>query len=210
MNMLKIKSTIIFLFLFSTIVLHAQPKQYPIRVSVFNESTAVPFTRFFTMPIHPGGQIGTEFVYHQKTKTYLYQTANLGYVFHNFLYQAVFLNSELGLDYKFRFGLNAKALIGLGYMHSFATQQEYVLRNGIYMSKPDLGNARLIPSLSIGAGYRLSKKKENSPELFVLYQSWLEYPYSPGFIPVMTHINLQIGAKFYFTFNFKKDDEETE
>jgi hypothetical protein len=31
----------------------------------------------------------------------------------------------------------------------------------------------------------------------VLYQSWLEYPYSPGFIPLMSHTSLQVGTKFY-------------
>jgi hypothetical protein len=63
-------------------------------------------------------------------------------------------------------------------------------------------------SLTIGAGYRLHHEINDSPEIFILYQSWVEYPYSPGFIPVMTHISLQIGTKFFINPFKKKNDEQ--
>jgi hypothetical protein len=82
-------------------------------------------------------------------------------------------------------------------MHTFTTAEEFTFLDGAYVKKTDKGNARLYPSLSFDVGYYLLKGKPNSPKLFVRYQSWAEYPYSPGFIPIMTHINLHIGVKFF-------------
>jgi hypothetical protein len=58
--------------------------------------------------------------------------------------------------------------------------------------------------LSVGVGYLLKKNNPTSPEIFLLYKSWIEYPYSPGFIPMMSHINLEIGCKFYLFGNHEK------
>ena len=178
-----------------------QGKAIPVRISVGNEATAIPYTRFLSLPLHPSLQVGTEFEYKQSSHHYLYQTANLGYIFHNYLYQGAYISSEIGYDYKFGFGLNAKALFGLGYLHTFTTQQEYRFENGEFVKGADRGNARFMPSLSIGAGYRFDKNDDNPVEIFLLYQSWIEYPYSPGFIPVMTHICLQAGIKFFILTN---------
>jgi hypothetical protein len=172
-------------------------KSFPVTVAFGNEATSVPYTRFFTTPIHPTLQVGTEFLYKEGPHFRFYQTANVGYIFHNYLYQGFYLNSEISYDYLFSFGLVLKSKFGLGYLHTFATQEEYQLKDGEYVSGPDWGNARMMPSLSIGLGYRLTKDIENPPEIFLLYTSWIEYPYSPGFIPVMTHITLQLGVKFY-------------
>ena len=55
--------------------LWSQTKPIPINVSLFNESTAIPFTRFITTPVHPGIQVGTEFDYNRKSHTRLFQTS---------------------------------------------------------------------------------------------------------------------------------------
>lgn len=169
----------------------------PIKVSIFNEATAIPFTQALAEPIHPGLQIGTEFSYKNTLRKHVYQTANLGFIFHNHLYQGVFIQTDLGYDFRFAFGLTIKALLGIGYLHTFTTRQEFQLIKGSYVSQNDRGNARAMPSLAVGFGYRLKPSKLLSPEIFILYQPWIEYPYSPGFIPLMTHINLQLGAKFF-------------
>ena len=99
--------------------------------------------------------------------------------------------------------LNIKTLLGIGYLHSFSTQKEYQFENGSYQNKRDKGNSRAMLSVGTGLGYRLQKRNLCSPEIFMMYQSWAEYPYSPGFIPVMTHTNLQLGTKFFI--NQKKE-----
>lgn len=175
---------------------HAQTS-LPVRLSIFNENTSMPFSKGLTTPIHPGIEVGTEFQWKETQRFRLYPTATIGYLFHKHLYQAIFINGALGLDVKFGFGLNIKALLGVGYMHTFTTQQEYHFDNGSYKRKSDRGNARVTPSLSLGLGYRLKPSEVQSPEVFALYQTWIEYPYSPGFISLMAHTNVHLGYKFY-------------
>jgi hypothetical protein len=179
----------------------------PIRIGIGNETTSIPYTVFFPAPVHPVVQLGTEFAYQDTTHSYLYQTANVGYIYHKYLYQGIYLGTELGYDYRFHFGLNLKALFGLAFLHAFAVQDEYQFENGEYALQQDWGNARLMPSLTLGLGYRLHPAVKASPEIFLLYQSWVEYPYSPGFIPLMTHTNLMLGMKLYISHPVKKRHE---
>lgn len=186
----------IILLITITINATAQTKFNSISISLFNESTAIPFTQFLTLPIHPGIQIGTEFNYTKRPHSRFFQTANTSYFFHHYLTQGIGLTSEFGYEYRLKNGLSFSSLIGIGYLHTFSTAQEYIFKNGKYVKKADFGNARLYPSFSFDLGYHLKPTNKNSTQLFIRYQSWLEYPYSPGFIPIMAHINLHIGAKF--------------
>ena len=187
-------------------IIYGQDREIPINISLFNESTAIPFTRFVTTPIHPGLQLGTEFNYKVKEHSRLFQTANISYFYHNYLAQGIGLNTELGYEYRLKPGIAFTALLGIGYMHTFATTEEFTFSDGHYEKKADKGNARLYPSLSIDAGYYFKKTEKNSPKIFIRYQSWAEYPYSPDFIPVMTHISLHIGAKFYITKKINRNE----
>lgn len=200
------KNLLLFCLLTISMVLKAQNKSIPISISVFNESTAIPFTRFITTPIHPGIQLGTEFNYKIKKHSRLFQTANISYFYHNYLAQGIGINSELGYEYRLNFGLAFSGLLGIGYMHTFATSDEFTFTNGQYIKKADKGNARLYPSLSLDIGYYLRKSEKNSPKIFIRYQSWAEYPYSPDFIPIMTHINFHIGTKFFINSKTSKND----
>lgn len=168
-----------------------------LKISVFNESTSIPFTHLLNSPIHPGIQVGTEIPWKQGDHFRQYPSITAGYLFHRELYQAVYVNFELGYDLQFGFGLNLKSALGLGYLHTFATRPEYQFADGSYRQGKDRGNARMMPSLSLGWGYRLQPDNPKSPEVFMLYQSWLEYPYSPGFIPLMTHTNLHLGINIH-------------
>lgn len=174
-----------------------KPYILPISISVFNESTALPFTRFFTIPVHPGFQIGTEFTLKQKKSHRLFETVNFGYYYHNHMAQGAYLNTEVGYEYRAKFGLAVGALFGLGYLHTFATQAEYRLIDGEYIRKFDKGNPRLMPSLSLDLGYYIKSKTTPGTKIFLRYQGWAQYPFSPGFIPIMTHINLHLGVKFH-------------
>ena len=173
--------------------------QQPITVAVFSEATTIPFTSVLNSPIHPGVQFGTELNWKKGHRFRTYPSINVGYMFHKNLFQGVYANAELGFDFVTSFGLNLKSKLGVGYLRTYTTQQEYQLKDGQYESKRDTGNSRFMPSVALGIGYNLHKNDPFSPELFTLYQSWLEYPYSPGFIPIMTHTNIQFGGKFYIS-----------
>lgn len=178
-------------------LLAAQPKQIPVTISLFNESTAIPFTKFITTPFHPGIQAGTEFDYSKKECSRLFQTVDVSYFYHNYLAQGIGLSSALGYEYRFSNGLSLEGLLGIGYMHTFATTEEFTFTDGQYVKKTDKGNGRLIPSLSFDIGYYWHPSSDDSPKVFLRYQAWAEYPYSPDFIPVLTHINLHLGIKFF-------------
>jgi hypothetical protein len=200
------KKLLILLILVMPTILFGQKKLIPVNISFFNENTAIPFTKFLTFPIHPGMQVGSEYTYKIKEHSRLFQTVNVCYFYHNYLAQGIGINTELGYEYQFKFGLAFEALLGIGYMHTFAVSEEFVFRNGQYVLKPDYGNPRLYPSLSFDAGYYLKKSDKSSPKIFLRYQSWAEYPYSPDFIPVMTHINLHLGVKFFINLKTKSND----
>lgn len=169
---------------------------WPLTVALSNEATAIPFTVLFPESVHPTVQIGTEFCYKSGAHSYRYQTVNIGYMYHQYLFQGFYLNSEFGYDYFLSKHLSLKTNVGLGYLHTFTTGTEYQLKDGAYSAGSDKGNARMMPTLAVGLGYRIRKQDVQSPEVFLLYKSWVEYPYSPGFIPVMTHINVEMGVKF--------------
>lgn len=204
-EMKQMKNTIILILLMSLFYLQGMGQtNYPIKIAFSNEATAVPYTVFLTTPIHPTLQVGSQYFYSHGNHHDFYQTANIGYIFHNHLYQGYYLNTGVGYDYKFDFGLKLKSNLEVGFLHTFATQEEYQFKDGEYVSGPDWGNARLMPMLSLGFGFVF--KEENTPtsEIFLLYKSWIEYPYSPGFIPLMTHVNLEIGFIKYINWNHEK------
>lgn len=184
--------------------LHAQQKKIPVQISLYNEATAIPFTKLITTPIHPGIQVGAEFTYKETEHFRLFQTVNLSYYFHEQLNHGISINTELGGEYLTSSHFSFGALIGVGYLHTFATTKEYVFGDGQYTIATDKGNARIAPSLSLDVNYQLNKIELTSPKIFVRYQSWIEYPYSPGFIPLMSHINVHIGAKFNLPLNTEK------
>ena len=193
------KSIGIFFYFLPVLIFGQGSKHIPVNLSFFNEATAIPFTQAFSIPIHPGLQIGTEFNLKSKPSARLFQTANLSYFYHHRLNHGISVYSELGYEQRLKFGPAFSALFGLGYLHTIATAEEFSFQDGQYLNKNDRGNARLLASLAFDVGFYLKKDQPNSPKIFLRYQSWLEYPYSPGFIPVMTHTNLHLGTKFFLT-----------
>jgi hypothetical protein len=195
---------VLLLFTFNSV---AQTEKIPINLSIFNESTSIPFTRFFTTPIHPGIQVGTELNYHATDRNRLFQTLNLSYFYHGHLNQGIALHTELGYERRLPNGLSFSGLLGVGYMRTYAVSEEFVFENDQYIQKADTGNSRFFPSLSVDTGYYLKKQEKDSPRIFIRYQAWAEYPYSPDFIPIMSHVNLHVGVKFFIKRNTTETHE---
>lgn len=171
--------------------------QRAFEIAVFNESTSVPFSGVALRPLHPGVQIGTDIPWHESKNHKTYISLNLRYIFHKNLFRALSINLELGYDFKANFGMNLKTSVGVGYMHSFNVNKEYLFKNGRYTENKDRGNSRFVPSFSYGLGYRFKPDTFHSNEIFAKQQYWLEMPYSPGFIPLMSHANTMLGGKFF-------------
>lgn len=187
-------SLLIFLVLFS---IHKGIAQNPFEVAIFNESTSVPFSGLILKPLNPGIQVGTDIPWNESEHHKTYLSVSLRYIFHKNLYKAIAINLEFGYDYKVEFGMNLKTAVGVGYMHTFNVKEKYSYKNEKYSKAKDLGYSRFTPSFSLGLGYRFDPDKFSSDEIFIKQQYWLELPYSPGFIPLMSHANSMVGAKFH-------------
>jgi len=172
----------------------------PVSIALLNESTAIPFTRLITTPVHPGIQVGTEADLNQYAHSRVFIALHIGYFYHKSFAQAIYVKPSLGFEYNHASGFGISGSLGLGYLHTFTTQDEYKLIEGEYTRRADAGNARMMPSLALSLNYRLKPGEVTSPKIFFTYESWVEYPFSPGFIPVMTHLTTQLGVQF-FPFN---------
>ncbi|WP_127136904.1 hypothetical protein [Flagellimonas oceanensis] len=194
---MKLKIIMGCLFLAIPMACFCQKKGFPIRILAGNEATAIPLKELWTSPSHLTVQLGSEFSHNSHKSHYLYQTINVGYILHEQLFQGGYINSEIGYDYRLGFGLNLKGLIGLGYLHTFSTEEEYIFKEGKYESATDSGNSRMMPSLAAGMGFRTNANNPKSPEILILYKAWVELPYSPGFISIMSHTDISLGIKFF-------------
>ncbi len=171
--------------------------ELPLTISVFNESTSMPYTTLWSEPLHPGIQIGTEFRGDPQRRFAFFPTVSVGYMFHRDLFHGLFASVDASFEYRHPSGVNLKAKLGGGYLKTFATRTEYTMVGGELVPKKDEGNSRVMPSLTFGLGYRLRPKEARSPEIFLLHQTWLEYPYAGDFIPLMSHTNLHFGVSLY-------------
>jgi hypothetical protein len=103
--------------------------QHAVTISLFNESTTISFSTLLNTPVHPGVQVGTEFDWKQGKHFRLYPALNFGYMFHKNLFQAFYIDTELGVDYKTSFGH------GPAYLHSgdaigyFASMVHFPIQN---------------------------------------------------------------------------------
>jgi hypothetical protein len=187
------KGLYIILFFFLSPYVMAQS---PVTVAVFNESTSMPLSPPKIGPFHPGVLTGSDITLYESDRNKNYVSINISYTFHKKLYQAITIGLNLGYDYKMAYGGSLKTGIGIGYMHTFPVREIYSFQSTEYGLKKAKGNSRFIPSVSFGIGQRFSPNDFKSSELFVQQQYWLEIPYSPGFIPIMSHANTMLGAKF--------------
>lgn len=181
-----------FLFLF-----HYGTAQNPVTIAVFNESTSMPLSSPRVRTFHPGILLGSDIAWHETQRNKTYFSINLSYIFHKNLFKAIAIGFNIGYDYKMQYGGSLKTGIGVGYMHTFSVREKYILKNREYRLKKDMGHSRFTTSFSLGIGQRFNPNNFESTELFLKQQYWLELPYSPGFIPIMSHSNTLLGAKFY-------------
>ena len=190
---------LLLLFLLATVpwcTLTAQ-ENLPLTLSLFNESTSMPFTDWWSSPVHPGVQVGTSFGTVSDRRLQLSPGIQVGYLFHRKLFQGLYARVNLGLDYRHPSGISLKAQLGAGYLRTYAVRTEYRMDGGQLVPRRDRGNHRVMPSLSWGVGYRLRPRDPQSTEIFLLHETWVEYPYAGDFIPVMAHTNMHLGATFY-------------
>jgi hypothetical protein len=124
----------------------------PLRVSLLNENTGMPFNSTSFERLNPGASIGTEISYMRKQYISLFQSADLSFYDHRKLGTAFMLSSQLGIRPRYkRFQAELKA--GPGYMLHYSYTHLYRYNNSEYSKTSQLQH-KLILSAGISFGYR--------------------------------------------------------
>lgn len=101
-------------------------------LAIFNEKTSL-FSNPnpLSAPLHLGGSISLDFVKETPDTYQFTHTYQLGYYYHQDLHHALFISWKPKFAWAFDSGLNAHALTGVGYIHTFSDQQTWELSNGV-------------------------------------------------------------------------------
>lgn len=175
----------------------AQQTGIPLSLSLSNNGTSLPGTGYagiFSKTIHPGMTIGTYHVYRQRKRAEIFQTLKLGYFYHRHAQHAIQFYSELDYRHRIAGGFSGAALLGVGYLHSFADVQQFSWKDGRYVQKSNLGRPQFMASFSLAAGYDLRSRNLLPLRLFLQYQFWLQTPFVNKYVPLLPNTALHIGA----------------
>lgn len=174
-----------------------------ISISIFDENTSYPTWKMVRKPIHFGISASFDLKTKQK-KIYNYtHIFQLGYYHHKDFHQALFLAWKPKFEWQFKNGLSVHGITGLGYLHSFPTEQTYALVDGEYKKKANFGRPHAIISFGLGLGYSF----KNVPiDVFTRYEWFLIGPYAPkSAFPSSSNTAFSLGLRFY-PFKTKTND----
>lgn len=209
------KKLLFFLFLAIRLSAYSQDSTIyrilPVSISVFNNQTTLPVGMKLGItesPVHPGISIGTSFLWQEKSRHLLQQTATFGYYYHRYSQHGIQLYTELQYRYTRFKWLQPEAGVGLGYLHAISDLEQFKLNsNGEYEKKKNFGRPQVMVSTHIGLFIPLKKNTantactmcRNSPThavqngVFVRYQFWLQAPFVKNYVPMLPNTALHIG-----------------
>ncbi len=155
-----------------------------------------PFKERKDSPTYSGGVLSYELT---KPRNGMYEFSHvfqLGYFHHRHVNQLGFVawKPEFEVRIARLFGLHL--IPGLAYAHSFTTQQQYRLEDGIYIKKMSTGRPHFMPSL--GFGLSLNFNRFNCPfEVYFRQEYAVIYPNTRR-LPISLHSLRGLGIKYFF------------
>lgn len=164
-----------------------------LRVTAFNEMTALPFTRLVAPPLHPGATLGVTAWQrggdHFDHRVYV----ELSAWHHALVEDAVTLQPEWQTTFWPGSWLGLSAGLGLGYKHAFYPGPVYgQAEDGTWERQIDLGKAQLSTSLALGLEVPVAERWS----LLSQYRATFDWPFSMyGASPFMTHAMLHVGVE---------------
>ena len=171
------------------------PKK-PLIVSIFNLGTQLPGSGYlgvFTVPVHPGISVGTEFRYNNDLKNQFFQTAKLAFSYHQYVQTGIQLYSEAGYRRGIWRGIQAECRLGIGYLHAIAATEVFKAKNGVYDKKLNLGRPQFMASSALGLSYQV-QRGQNSPRFFLDYQFFLQMPFVKSYVPLAPNTVFHVGV----------------
>ena len=186
-----------------TNIIKAQKQDFPVSLSIINQSWAFPQKKIFRMkPFYPGLVFGTEYSYKEGKRGRLFQSANLGFYVNNITGSCLFLQSDLAYRFTLNLGLFTDVSLGLGYVHAFYPREIFRQNkeNG-YVKVRDTGKPAIMVSNSFSLGYDFTKRTGLHFAPFIKYQWFAQYPYFE-LIPVRPNGILHVGLRYYWSCNY--------
>ena len=175
----------------------AQTKEKRISLSVTNQHTAFPFSKFgnlFSGPLHPGFETGYGFNWRSRKKHDLFQWFKAGYFYHRFVQHAFPLYTESGYRYKFSERIAVQASLGAGLLYSITDAAVlHKTDNGDYEQEQHPARAQAMFSLTLGPEYTW-QLNSRPMILFVHYQQRLQTPFIKSYVPLLPYNQVAIGA----------------
>lgn len=165
-----------------------------IKVSVFNESTALPFIRSQWGDLHPGIQVATSWTHKQKGATTTFVELQLAGYHHKYFQNALTASGTYGLRYTILGGLSAEIAAGLGYMHQWSDNPTFEpVEGGDFEQKRDWGRPEAMINSHIGLNYEV-----NGITVFGRYQWFAEAPFAyKNGVPLFSHTAVHLGVAFH-------------
>ncbi|MDW3652497.1 MAG: hypothetical protein R8P61_35800 [Bacteroidia bacterium] len=167
-------------------------QNFPLKISVLDESITFPSFNFLSFDYNPAILIGTEYQLKENRNSECFIAGNLGFLHHKEMQTAVFLTTEFA--YRRYFGpLSLRIGLGPGYLYGFATGPVYRVENGNYEEIGNSGTPYFLVSATAELGYRLGEDRY-SPELFISWSNSVELPLNAY---TTAHQLVGIGIKIY-------------
>ncbi len=189
-------------FMTRPVTAQQEPKARNYLVSVFNAATQLPIGEFFSTPMHLGATAGAEFRYNRKPDNQWFQTAKLGFSYHQYVQSTLQLYSEFGYRRAIWRGTAAELRLGAGYLHAIPAADIFTLKEGVYKKKTNLGRAQAMAGGALGLSY--TQQKAAKPLRFFLdYQFYLQMPFVKSYVPLLPNTLLHVGVGAPFSI-FKK------
>jgi hypothetical protein len=175
-----------------------EPKARSYLVSVFNAATQLPIGQFFSTPMHVGATAGAEFRYNRKPNNQWFQTAKLGFSYHQYAQSTIQLYSELGYRRAIWRGTAAEMRLGAGYLHAIPATEIFILKDKVYKEKTNLGRPQFMTGAALGLSY--TQQKAAKPlRFFVDYQFYLQMPFVKSYVPLLPNTLLHVGVAAPFS-----------
>jgi hypothetical protein len=144
---------------------------------------------------HPGAVIGVERYLFTNQKFRFILAGNLGGYVHPRNHSAMFVNVQSGQRITFRSGLFLDQFLGLGYLHTFLHDGDLYQADvfGNIQKTPNTGRPHVMPSVSVGTGWDLSKGHTGQLLVYVRPQVFWQFPFNNY---ALVHFALQTGITF--------------
>ncbi len=163
-----------------------------LRLSIFSESIALPFSRLDARP--SGASVGIGFWNRSRTHSESSLSLDLGFLHHAKVQNSIYLKVDYHYTYQIK-GWGWGVSGGIGYIHSFYPREVYRLdEQGQFESFTYLGKAGLL----IDPGLFVSRQLSKRVRARLGYRYLIQYPTFSRPLSVMPHNLLELGTTINF------------